>query len=84
MSTSNKRFLDDDLFRQSCINSTSSIKKRLCISLVPSVPRGGTNYLQNHSISSDINSNPNNSLFNSKEMTLDAGDRVTNKSQEII
>jgi len=84
MSTSNKRFFDDDLLQQSFINSTSSIKKRLCISLVPSVPRGGTDYLHkfslNHSISSNINLNANNSLFYSKEMTLDAVDRMINKS----
>lgn len=64
MSTSNKRFFDDDI-----TNSTSSIKKHLCISLVPSVPRGGTDYLHNHSISLDINSN-------SKELIFDAGDRI--------
>jgi hypothetical protein len=84
MSTSNKRFFDDDLFRQSFVNSTSSMKKRLCISLVPSVPRGGRDYTHKfnlqHSMSSNINLNPDNSLFSSKEMTLDAGDRVMNKT----
>lgn len=71
MSTSNKRVFDDELLRQNFIHSSLSIKKRLCISLVPSVPRGGANYFNlNHPILSD----------NSKETTLDAGDRTMDKS----
>jgi hypothetical protein len=78
MSISNKRLFYDDLCQQSFINSTSSsIKKRLRILLVPSVPRGGTDYLHkfslNHSISSDMNLNP-------KEIILDSSDRIMNKS----
>jgi hypothetical protein len=73
MSTSNKRFFDDDLFRPSFTCSPSSIKKRLCISLVPTVPRGGANYL------SDINSSPNNLLLSLNGTTLNAGDRIMDK-----
>jgi hypothetical protein len=84
MSTSNKRLFDDDLFRQYFIFSTSSIKKRLCSSLVPSVPQGGTNSIQNscldHSMSLDMKLSSNNLLCYSKEITLDAGDRLMDKN----
>jgi hypothetical protein len=60
MSTSNKRLIDDDQFRPSTLNS--SVKKRLCLSLVPTVPQGGNQFLLSSS-------------NNSKKISLDAGDR---------
>jgi hypothetical protein len=65
MSTSNKRFIDDDQFRPSFIPSNSSIKKRRCLSLVPSVPRGGNTF-------------PVSPTNNSKGIPLDAGDVKNN------
>ncbi|CAF3241027.1 unnamed protein product [Rotaria socialis] len=76
MSTSNKRFFHDDLSQQYSLNSNSTIKKRICTSLVPTVPRSVTNFtrkstLNRRSISSDVKSNTNNSLFYGEEMTID-------------
>lgn len=74
MSASNKRCFNDDLYRQSVIDSISSSKKRHCISLVPTVPRGGSDYLQKfRRMSSDVNLSPQ------EKKVLDAGDRVINK-----
>ncbi|UJR22597.1 hypothetical protein I4U23_025641 [Adineta vaga] len=75
MSTSNKRFFDDDLYRSHFIPSTTSIKKRLCSSLVPTVPQGGTNSINksslDHSSSSDTNLISNNLLSYPKEITFE-------------
>ncbi|CAF1414659.1 unnamed protein product [Adineta steineri] len=73
MSTSNKRFFDNDLFQ------STSIKKRLCSSLVPSVPQGGTNSIHQSSLDHSFSSNINLTSY-SKQITLDAGDRVINKN----
>ena len=73
MSKTNKRFFDDDLFRQTFISST---KKRVCPSLVPSVPRGGTNYIHQFRLSADLQSYANNIRLSS---TFDAGDRLVKK-----
>ncbi|CAF3727149.1 unnamed protein product [Rotaria sp. Silwood1] len=88
MSTSNKRFFDDiDLFQQYFISSPSSVKKRLCIPLVPSVPRGGTNYIDkyilNHSTSSDNNLSTNNLLFYSEEMINETNESSNTKNHMI-
>ena len=71
MSTKNKRFFDND---QYFVSSTPSIKKRRCISLVPTVPRGGANYTHNFSLNRSMSSDID--LVHSKEMSLDAGDRL--------
>ena len=69
MSASNKRSFEND--------STLSIKKRLCISLVPTVPRGGTNYTHQSSLSPNINLNSNKfSSVLKEKLIFDAGDRV--------
>ncbi len=64
MSTSNKRLIDDDQFRPSF---NSSIKKRLCLSLVPTVPRGENKF-------------PLLPINNSKQIPLDAGDRKSDNN----
>lgn len=70
MSKTNKRFFDDDPFRQTYIPST---KKRPCPSSVPSVPRGGTDYIHKFRLSADLQSFSNNIRLYS---TFDAGDRL--------
>lgn len=67
MSTSNKRsFVNDENSHQ--ISTTKCIRKRFCLSIVPSVPRGGTNLTRSSS---------NEILSLSKEETLlDAGDQI--------
>ena len=74
MSVSNKRSFADDPFEQNITCSTSSVRKRLCISLVPSVPRGGRTYVHkislNHS-TLNINLNLTKLLFYPEEMIFD-------------
>lgn len=75
MSKPNKRFCCDDLSQQYSLNSNSSIKKRICTSLVPTVPRGVTNFTRKStlhcSISPDVNLDTNNSLLYAEEITVD-------------
>lgn len=70
MPKTNKRFFDDDPFRHTLLSST---KKRPCPSLVPTVPRGGTDYMHKILLASDLHSYSNNIRLSS---TLNAGDRL--------
>lgn len=75
MSKSNKRYFNDERYEQSSFDS-----KRICISIVPTVPQGGSNYLNKYHI---YYSNLSDIDLNSKEkLILDAGDRIINKTKK--